>query len=96
MPGGPIDGNALVLAAVQASVSGERLPGLAEQAQAYLKSRLPEYRRRYEQAYTDETQTVFFVGEGHWADICTDLDLDRRGEFETALEVREAAVIGTA
>jgi hypothetical protein len=119
MPGGPLDGNALVLAAAQASVSGERLPDLADQAQKYLKSRLDEYRRRYEQAYTDGTQTVFFVEEGHWADIGTDIDLDprewkalrrvhaehlkrlgsdldRRGEFETALEVREAVVIGTA
>jgi hypothetical protein len=62
---------------------------------------------------------VFFVEEGHWAEVGTEFgldprewkalrrvhaehlkrlgsDLDRREEFETALEVREAVVIGTA
>lgn len=118
VPGGPIDGNALVLAAAQASVSGERLPELVDRAQAHIGSRISEYARRYERAHTDETQTVFFVEEGHWADVGRELgleprewkalrrvhaehlkrlgsDLDRRGEFETALELREAIVIGT-
>lgn len=117
MAGGPLDGNALVIAAAQASVSGERLPELVDRAQTYLGPKLEEYRRRYEQVHADETQMVFFVEEGHWEAIGEELDLetrewqalervhaehlkrlgsdlDRRGEFETALELREAAVIG--
>lgn len=115
---GPLDGNALVLAAAQASISGERLPGLVDRAQAYVEPRLPEYERRYERAYEDGTQTVFFVGDGHWSEVGAELglearewealrrvhaahlkrlgsDLDRREEFETALELREALVVGT-
>ncbi|MFO7925307.1 MAG: hypothetical protein ACQET5_03375 [Halobacteriota archaeon] len=115
--GGPLDGNAIVLAAAKASVSGERLPELVEQAQATLGPRREEYARRYECVHGDETQEVFFVEEGHWAELGEELgltrrewaalrrvhaehlkqlggDLDRREEFETALDVREVVVIG--
>jgi hypothetical protein len=118
VPGGPLDGNALVLAAAQASVSGERLPELVDQAQEHLHPRLDEYRRRYERAHADEAGAVFFVEEGHWEAVGAELgfeprewealrrvhaehlkrlgsDLGRREEFETALELRETAVIGT-
>lgn len=117
MPGGPIDGNALVLAAARASVSGERLPELAERVQRVLGVRLPAYDRQYESVYEDESLVVFFVEEGHWADIgdehCFDdrewkavrrahrehlkqlgSDLDRSQEFTTALDLREAVVVG--
>ncbi len=117
MTGGPLDGNALVIAAAQASVSGERLPELVDRTQTHLGPKLEEYRRRYEQVHADETQAVFFVEEGHWETVGEELDLetrewralkrvhaehlkrlgsdlDRRGEFETALELREAVVIG--
>ncbi len=118
VPGGPLDGNALVLAAAQASVSGERLPELVDRAQAHLESRLEEYGRRYERVHSDGEQTVFFVEEGHWAEVGEELeleprewralrrvhaehlkrlgtDLERREEFETALELRETVVVGT-
>jgi len=117
MAGDPLDGNALVLAAAKASVSGERLPDLVDRAQGVLASRLPEYGRRYESPYEDESQAVFFVEEGHWQEFGEGLDLegrewralrraheehlkrlggdlDRRREFETALELREAVVVG--
>ena len=117
MAGGPLDGNALVLAAAKASVSGERLPDLADRVQRHLRGRLPEYGRRYECAHEDDAQAVFFVEEGHWADLGEELgfderewravrraheehlkqlgtDLGRRQEFATALDVREAVVIG--
>ena len=117
MAGGPIDGNALVLAAAKASVSGERLPDLVDRVQAHLGPRLPEYGRRYECVHEDGQQCVFFVEEGHWADLGDELGLDdreidgvrrahqehlsrlgtdveRRREFETALELREVVVIG--
>lgn len=117
MAGGPLDGNALVLAAAKASVSGERLPDLADRAQVLLADRLPEYGRRYECAHEDESEAVFFVEAGHWADVGAELGLedrewqalrrahathldrlgrehDRRREFDAALDVREAVVIG--
>lgn len=117
MAGGPIDGNALVLAAAKASVSGERLPDLVDRVQAHLGARQPAYGRRYECAHEDDDQTVYFVEEGHWADLGEELGLDdrecqsvrraheehlsrlgtgldRRSEFETALDVREVVVIG--
>jgi hypothetical protein len=115
--GGPLDGNALVVAAAKASVSGERLPDLADRAQEHLGPQLEQYARRYECGYEDETQAVFFVEGGHWTEIGEEMDieerewkalrrahaehlkrlgseLDRRQEFETALELREAVVIG--
>ena len=117
MAGGPLDGPALVLAAAKASVSGERLPDLADRAQRLLGPRLPEYGRRYECAHADESAAVFFVEEGHWEDLGEEMalderewqalrrahaehlrelgeDLDRSEEFETALDVREAVVVG--
>ena len=117
MAGGPLDGNALVLAAAKASVSGEQLPDLADRAQGLLGPRLPEYGRRYECAHEDESQAAFFVESDHWAALGEELgleerewkalrrahaehlqrlggDLGRRREFETALEVREAVVVG--
>lgn len=117
MAGGPIDGNALVLAAAKASVSGERLPDLVDRVQAHLGARLPAYGRRYERVHEDDGQAVFFVEEGHWTGLGEELGLDereyegvrraheehlsrlgtgldRRREFETALELREVVVFG--
>jgi hypothetical protein len=78
MAGGPLDGTALVLAAAKASVSGERLPDLADRAQAGLGPRLPEYGRRYESPYEDEDAAVFFVEAGHWADLGEEMALEQR------------------
>jgi len=114
---GPLDGNAIVLAAAKASVSGERLPELVDRAQSLLADRRDRYERRYERIHEDDDSAVFLVEEGHWADLGAELDLecrewkalrrvhgehlkqlggtlDRRAEFETALDVREAVVIG--
>ena len=78
MAGGPLDGTALVLAAAKASVSGERLPDLADRAQSLLGPRLPEYGRRYECVHEDESAAVFFVEDGHWADLGEEMALDER------------------
>ena len=78
MAGGPLDGKALVVAAAKASVSGERLPDLADRAQGLLGPRLPEYGRRYECAHEDESATVFFVEAGHWTDLGEEMALDDR------------------
>jgi hypothetical protein len=117
MAGGPLQGNALVVAAAKASVSGERLPDLVDRAQERLTQRHPDYARGYECVHEDESAAVFLVEEGHWGDVGAELDfddrewkalqrahaehlkrlgddLDRRQEFETALELREAVVIG--
>ena len=82
MAGGPLDGNALVLAAAKGSVSGERLPDLVDRVQRRLGARLPEYARRYECAHEDDDHAVFFVEEGHWADLGEELDLEER-EWES-------------
>ena len=114
---GPLDDNAVILTAAKASVPGRRLLELIDLAQEYLESREAAYDREYECAYEDDAQAVFFVEEGHWADLGAELDLprrewnalrrahrehleklgrdlDRHEEFLTALEVREAVVIG--
>jgi len=114
----PLDGNAVVLAAAKASVSGERLPELVTWAQEELGPRRERYERRYECVYGDDETAVFLAEEGHWAAFGEEFeldrrewealrraheehlkrlggDLDRRAEFETALELREAVVIGT-
>ena len=65
--GDPIDGDALVLAAAKASVSGERLPELVDRGQEYLADRRSDYGRRYECAHETDDRVVFFVEEGHWA-----------------------------
>jgi hypothetical protein len=78
MAGGPLDGTALVLAAAKASVSGERLPDLADRAQALLEARLPAYGRRYECPYEDADAAVFFVESGHWADLGEEMALEDR------------------
>lgn len=117
MAGGPLRGNALVVAAAKASVSGERLPDLVDRTQEHLGAERPDYGRHYECVHEDESTVVFLVGDGHWAELGETLgltdrewkairrahaehlkrlgdDLDRRQEFETALELREAVVIG--
>mgnify|MGYP007039244927 FL=1 len=76
--GGPLDGNAIVLAAAKASVSGERLPELVERAQATLETRRDEYGRRYECVHEENGQVVFFVEEGYWADLGAEPGLERR------------------
>lgn len=114
---GPIDGNAIVLAAAKASVPGDRLPGLVDRAQEHLGPKRDRYDRRYECAHEDDSAAVFFVEEGHWEAVGEELglerrewkalrrthrehlkqlggDLDRREEFETALDLREVVVIG--
>jgi hypothetical protein len=78
MAGGPLRGNALVLGAAKGSISGERLPDLADRAQAFLEARLPEYTRSYECVYEDETEAVFLVETGHWAEIGEEMGLGER------------------
>ena len=74
----PIDGNALVLAAAKASISGERLPELVDRAQELLGPRYEEYRRQYECVHEDDSGAVFFVEEGHWETLGEELELRTR------------------
>ena len=78
MSGDPIDGNALVLAAAKASISGERLPELVERAQKLLGSRYETYRRRYECVHEGDSSAAFFVEEGHWSEVGEELGLQTR------------------
>lgn len=116
MAAGPIDHDALLVAAAKASVAGERLPGLVDRADRHLADRLSAYRRRYECVHEDDDHAVFLVEQGHWRDRADDLgfdereadavarthgehlkrlgtELDRREEFESALELREVVAI---
>lgn len=118
VPDSTLNGNAIVLAAAKASVSGDRLPELVDRAQDRLATRRDRYERRYERVHEDDDGAVFLVEEGHWANLGAELDLerrewkalrrvhgehlkqlggtlDRRAEFETALDVREVVVIGS-
>lgn len=113
---GPIEHDALLLAAAKASVAGERVPSLVARADRLLSDRRADYRRRYECVHEDETQVVFLVERGHWRECASELGiedreadalqrahaehlkrlgskLDRRAEFEAALELREAVAI---
>lgn len=117
--GGPLHGQALLLAGTKASVAPQRLPELVDRAQAALASERDAYRRRYELVDEDERRSIFLVPTGHWRDVGERIGLDRReydavrrahaehlrrfgsradrrGEFETALEIREAVVVGAA
>lgn len=115
--GGPIDGQALLLAGAKASVPPSRLPALVDRAQAALGPERSAYRRRYELVDEDEERSVFLVPDGHWETVGDRVGFDRRerdavrrahaehlrrlgsrtnrrDEFETALEIREAVVVG--
>lgn len=78
MTGGPIDGDALVLAAAKGSVGGKRLPELVETVQEHLGELVGKYRQRYECVYEADDHAVFLVENGHWAEIGDRLDLEDR------------------
>lgn len=82
MTGGPIDGDALVLAAAKGSVAGERLPELVETVQEHLGELAGEYRQHYECVHEADDHAVFLVEDGHWADVGERLDLEDR-EWES-------------
>ncbi|MCH7660090.1 MAG: hypothetical protein IH933_05760 [Euryarchaeota archaeon] len=113
----PIEGQVVLLATAKASVTGDRLFSLLEEAQRILEPDLESYRRRYELAHEDDDICCFFVPTDHWKEMEKNLGLERRErdaleraheeqlkrfgkregrreEFETALDVRSAAVIG--
>jgi hypothetical protein len=113
----PLDGDVLLVAGAEASVTPSRLPDLLRRAQAVLAPRFAAYDRQFECAVREDDRAAFFVPAGHWADLGADLDFadretdavrrahaqqlrrlgsgtDRRDEFETALDVREAVVVG--
>jgi hypothetical protein len=106
----PIDPVPLRLAGAKASVSPERLPDLLRRAQADVVARLADYRRRYECVHEDDERAVFLVPTDHWREVGDRLGLRRReadavrrahdeqlrrlDEFDAALEIREAVVIG--
>lgn len=79
----PIDGNALVLAAAQASVGPARLPDLLAEAQTALADRVETYRRGYERALDAPEYEAFFVEQGHWAEFGEEFGWKRR-EHEAA------------
>lgn len=113
----PIDGTAVLIAGVKASVTVERLPELLVDAQGHLAPRRDVYERRYELLDETSEAKTFLAEPGHWRDVGEALGwepreadaaarahaeqvmrrgrkLGRAAEFETALEIREAVVVG--
>jgi hypothetical protein len=78
MPGDPIEGQILLLAAAKASVSPAQLPDLVDRVQAHLGPRRERYRREYERAFADDEREVFFVESGYWEGLGEVLGLGRR------------------
>jgi len=118
LPGDPIEGDVLVLVAAKASVAPERLAPLVDTVQTHLEDDAATFQRRYECAYETDGEAAFFVDDGFWETVGTDLGLDgreidavrrahheqllragkrldRREEFETALDIRDCVILET-
>ena len=76
LPGDPIEGDVLVLVAAKASVAPERLAPLVDTVQAHLEDDAAAFQRRYECAYETDGEAAFFVDDGFWETVGTDLGLD--------------------
>lgn len=73
----PIDTQVLLLAAAKASVPGTTLPDLVTRVQSHLGAKLEDYHDRYECVHENDV-AVFFVPEGHWRDLRSAVDMERR------------------
>jgi len=74
----PIEGQIVLLAGARASVPLDRLPGLLEQAQAYVRERRDEYTRSYERIEGARECDYVCVEDGHWERVGTELGFDDR------------------
>lgn len=74
----PIEGQILLLAGAQASVTLTQLPDLVGRAQAHIHSRLETYDRRYERIDGPRGTSYYLVDDGHWDQLGADLDMNDR------------------
>lgn len=71
----PIEGQVVLLAGAQASVTLQRLSTLLETVQRHLVDRREAYGRRFERVEAD-SQTYFLAGADHWEHVGEELELD--------------------
>jgi hypothetical protein len=113
----PIEGQVVLLAGAQASVTLQALPALLEDAQRHLVDRHEGYGRRFECVETDG-RTYYLTDANHWDRVGKELGLedseadairrahgaqfrrdgrrlDRKAEFETAMEIRDPVAIAS-
>jgi hypothetical protein len=84
----PIEGQIVLLAGAQASVTLERLSTLLAEVQTFLRTRREEYERNYECIETDDN--VYHLAEtDHWDEIRAQLGLEER-EIDAVRRAHEA------
>lgn len=74
----PIEGQVVLLAGAQASVTLSQLSALLERAQQQLVDRREDYRRRFERIEGQDEIVYFLAGEDHWESVGEELALGRR------------------
>jgi hypothetical protein len=70
----PIEGQVVLLAGAQASVTLQRLSVLLEDVQRHLVDRREDYGRRFERVETDG-RTYYLADAGHWERVGQELGL---------------------
>lgn len=74
----PIEGEVVLLAGAQASVTLTHLSDLVSRAQEYLDSHQDEYERRFERIDDDGDLSYYLVPASFWEDVGTALGLEER------------------
>ncbi|WP_128225226.1 hypothetical protein [Halobacteriaceae bacterium SHR40] len=84
----PIEGQIVLLAGAQASVTLERLSELLAEVQPHLRAHRERYERNYERIDADEN-VYHLVDTDHWEQVGDELDLDQR-EIDAVRRTHEA------
>lgn len=74
----PIEGQVVMLAGAQASVTLTHLSDLVARAQEYIDSRQDEYDRQFERIDDERGLSYYLVPSFFWEDVGTDLGLEDR------------------
>lgn len=84
----PIEGQIVLLAGAQASVTLERLSELLAEVQIFLATRREEYERSYERIEGDDN--VYHLAEAdHWDEVRAEMGLEER-EIDAVRRAHEA------
>jgi len=84
----PIEGQIVLLAGAQASVTLERLSELLPEVQTHLEAHRKEYERNYERIESDDN-VYHLVEPDHWEQVGAVLGLDKR-EIDAVRRTHEA------
>lgn len=74
----PLEGQIVLLAGAQASVTLTRLSDLLERAQHYVHDHREEYDRQFERIEGAGERAYYLVDDGHWAAVGRALGFDAR------------------